>query len=168
MLERLLILLGIGGCMVLVKGSKIVVFKYADIKSYDCIYEHNQLLRDNGYVWFGKLGQRPTDNRLSELLHKYEEGILILKNRDKLFLCTFTDFRSDRPLSNEYPPYYDIEILNNQAFSVWLKLTSIKRIKDKAILDNVVVKSSRQPILDSMSRSMCSYFFSEVKEDIKI
>lgn len=153
--------------MINIPMNKIVyLFKFTDKNNLNCTEEHIRVIEEHGYVWFGKIGNRPTERELIEL-NNSSPNYLILKNRKELYLCQYSSF-SDSCIDNVYPTYYD-SCLDISKFSLWLKITSILKISDVRDLDNIVLFSNKKNrIVESAERSMNSYFRGIAKESITI
>ncbi len=138
--------------------------RFVNVGGYDCIEEHKILLNLNESVWFGKIGNKPTDKALKKMIDD-KSNYILLKEPSKAYICTFETYQYDIP-SEGYPAYYATEILPNREFSIWFKLQSIKEVKDLSVLNDVVLKSSRSPILETTRKSMASHFYAVTKREV--
>jgi len=41
------------------KGKEILCLKFANAYGLDCIQEHQKIMDELGYVWLGKIGNKP-------------------------------------------------------------------------------------------------------------
>lgn len=157
-----------GGEFILIieKGKDILCIRFVNVGGYDCILEHKNLLIKNGFVWFGKIGNKPTDKALKKMIAENTNYIL-LKEPVKAYICTFETYQHDQPLEG-FPSYYTTEILPNRKFSIWFKILSIKEVKNLNVLNDVVLKSSRSPVLETVRRSMASHFYTVTKKEVVV
>lgn len=149
------------------KGKEILCIRFVNIGGYDCISEHLKLMNSFGYVWFGKIGIKPMKKKLEKMINDNSKYIL-LKDPKNAYFCEFDLFSESIPKENEFPGYYKSEIMPTRNFSIWFKLTSIKKIEDVDSLDQIVLKSSRSPILETTRSSMASLFYTVVRRDIDL
>ena len=152
--------------LIIEKGKDILCMRFVNVGSYDCIEEHKTLLNKNGFVWFGKIGNKPTDKALNRMIEDNSNYVL-LKEPKKAYICTFETYQHDIP-SEGYPAYYSTEILPNREFSIWFKLLSINEVKDFSVLNDIVLKSSRSPILETARKSIASHFYTVTRQEVVI
>lgn len=149
------------------KGKNLICLRFVNLGGFDCIEEHTKLINKIGYVWFAKIGNKPASKIIQKMMDD-ETPYLLLKDPQNAYVAEFIEFSEVEPSEGEYPEYYKTEISPSRKISVWFKLTSIKRVEDLMILNNVVLKSSRSPILETTKKSMASHFFTVAKSDIEI
>lgn len=147
------------------KGKEILCLRFANVGGLDCIQEHIKILNKSGYVWFGKIGNKPSSKILNEMIEN-KSNYILLKEPKKACICQFEVYGDGVPDISEYPNYYNTEILPTRQFSIWFKLTSIIKVNSMSELDNIVVKSSRSPILETSRKSMNSQFYTITTKDI--
>ena len=146
------------------KGKDILCIRFVNVGGIDCILAHKELILNNGYVWFGKIGNKPTEKVLNRMIEE-NTNYIMLKEPAKAYICTFETYQHNQP-SEGFPAYYSTEILPTRNFSIWFKLLSIKEITDLSVLTDVVLKSSRSPILETARKSMASHFYTVTRKDI--
>lgn len=147
------------------KGKEILCLKFANADGLDCIQEHQKIMNELGYVWLGKIGNKPAYKTLYKMVIN-NSAYILLKESKKAYICQFKSYSERIPYTSEYPNYYNTEISPNIKYSIWFKLTSIIEVNNIKILDNIVVKSSRSPILETMKKSMASHFNTITIENI--
>lgn len=141
------------------ENQKILVLRYGNNIIKDCIEKHIEVLTENGYCWFGKIERAPSTKVLESVLIN-GKGTLILYSRSASYLCGFSEVTVEQPTQG-YPLYYNSYILNKGNLpSIYLKLNSIEK-KDSNFLSQFVVCSSRNNLVDTLSRSMNSLFLVE-------
>lgn len=143
--------------MIIPEMSNHICIRYSDLKSIDCAYEHKKVIQETGYVWFGKIGSKPRRDALDKILEE-DVSYIILKSKKECYICTFNKYLENIPEDKNYPAYYD-ESFKIENFSIWFRLTSMIKIEDNNILDNIIVKSSRNKLINSCNSSMASHFF---------
>lgn len=151
--------------MLIERGKDILCIRFSDVGDYDCIREHLEILNNIGYVWFGKIGNKPASS-IIEKMQKEKSNYILLKDARNSYICTFDSFQHHEPKKEQFPNYYLSEILPSRLFSVWFRLTSISKINDIEILDSIVTKSSWSPFLETARKSMASHFYTTTKNDI--
>lgn len=152
--------------MIVPEYSNHICIRYADLKSIDCSYEHKMVIEKKGYVWFGKIGSKPRRDILDKILEE-DISYIILKSKDESYICSFDKYVEEIPEDKNYPDYYNSSFeLEN--FTIWFRLISMVKIKDKNILNNILVKSSRNRLLNACNSSMASHFFTFNRKEIDI
>lgn len=149
------------------KGKDILCIKFTNIGGFDCIEKHLQLIKKYGYVWFGKIGNKPAEKTLNRMIEE-KSNYILLKDSENAFLCEFEAFSEINPDNSKFPKYYQTEIMPTRNFSIWFKLVSIIQIHDLTILNDVVLKTSFNPILETASKSMASHFYTVTRKDIML
>lgn len=149
------------------KGKEILCIRFVNIGGYDCIQEHLKLINSSGYVWFGKIGIKPMKKKLEKMI-KDNSKYILLKEPKNAYFCEFDTFSELSPQDNNFPSYYRSHIMPNRNFSIWFKLTSIRKIEDIDALNQIVLKSSRCPILETTRSSMASLFYTVARRDINL
>jgi hypothetical protein len=152
--------------MIIEKGKDMLCMRFVNVGGYDCIEEHKTLLNKNGFVWFGKIGNKPTDRALEKMIQD-KSNYILLKDPSKAYICTFETYQYDMP-TDGFPAYYSTEILPNRKFSIWFKLLYITEVTDLSVLNDIVLKSSRSPILETARKSMASHFYTVTKREVVI
>lgn len=151
--------------MIIEKGKDILCMRFANLGGHDCIDEHKKVINEKGFVWFGKIGNKPTDKALDKMIEN-ESKYILLKEPQKAYICRFESYSHEIPAADEFPNYYSTEILPTRSFSIWFKLASIMEVDNLSVLNNIVLKSSRNPILETTKKSMASHFYTVTRENI--
>lgn len=138
-----------------------MVLRYSS-GSFDCIGKHKEVLDKYGYCWFGKIGSAPSIKMIEEKLNP-ENPLIVLYNQGKVHLCRFSEAKIDTPECG-FPEYYKKQLFEKNNYPcMYFKLTSIEEIKPED-LKNCVNQKSRNNIMDTVSRSMASFFYGEYPE----
>ena len=77
--------------MELVKGQKLLVFRYSVNVEPDCISLHQGVIEQFGYCWFGKIGKIPSAWMLEAVFSEKKPSI-ILFNRFGAYISEVIDF----------------------------------------------------------------------------
>ena len=126
---------------------------------------HKNVISQNGYVWFGKVGKPITEKYIPYVKDKIKNNekvyVLFLKQNKNLldvYKSEIIDItREDIRKTEEYnliPEYY-----RDQPFSIgfWLKLQSFERLTT-TFLNKVVVSSSKMKISNSLGSTAGSMY----------
>lgn len=152
--------------MIIPEMSNHICIRYADLKSIDCAYEHKAVIEEKGYVWFGKIGSKPRRDILDKILEE-KISYIILKSKNECYICTFDKYVEKIPEDKNYPNYYE-KSFELENFTIWFRLTSMVKVEDKNILSNIVVKSSRNKLINACNSSMASHFFTFNRNEIQL
>lgn len=142
---------------------KTIVLRFNDNNAPEegMIYHHNQIINKYGYVWYGKFGNRISDENIKALnnLDNNEKKFLFVRNGMKDVYWAFFDEIS-RTIEEEktVPKYYRDEINN---ISSWFKIKKIEKV-DADILDKCSVISSQKKLSEAIRHSMNPCFVIEI------
>ena len=145
---------------------KTVALKFNDLYAPEdgTIVEHQELIKKNGYVWYGKKGNIINKFLIDEF-NKYDENcrkiILIKTQTRECYIATCEKIENYiKPKSNEYPSYYK-ELADD--IDCWIKIKKIKKTNFD-ILDKAVVCSSQKVLSKVYYHSMTPIFIIEINE----
>lgn len=123
----------------------------------DCMERHLEVLENNGFCWFGKLGTAPSESSIEKKIGNMPITI-ILYSQGKTHICSCSEITSSKP-KNGYPKYYDKYLINRgMEPSVYFKLTSIAEFAPDDFNRCVSLKSGRK-LNETVHRSMASFFY---------
>lgn len=154
--------------MTINKGKKLLLVRYSDYLYNNCIADHIDVIRENGYCWFAKVGKQKPSQKYCNIVLKDEKPMIFLHSAKKAFICNVSDIIFEKPKDCVFPNYYN-EVLfekGNEPIA-YFKITSCEEI-NKSILSNFIVSSSRNNLLNSLHSSMNSFFLVECKKDVLI
>jgi hypothetical protein len=125
---------------------------------------HREILQNEGYVWFGKMGAKIGGPRTAALREQIEAGIetpLILVrarvNGRTVHYCRISSFTRERPSKEEshcIPSYYR----RREDVGVWFRLTSMDQVRP-GWLNDATVCSSQRPLPQTLATSVASFFY---------
>lgn len=148
----------------IIGDKKILIVRYGKNIVLDCIQNHKKVIDDKGFCWFGKIGRSPSAKVLSDTIHN--NGKIILYSSTECFICDCSEYTTKKPITN-YPKYYDEYIFNqSKEPSIYFELRSISSI-DISELNELVVSSSKNNLLNTLKKSMNSFFTAEIKNNNK-
>lgn len=143
----------------LVIGQNILLLRYSTSLCETIIEEHISMIKNNGYVWYGKLSG-VTSNKILDAVLSAEHPALILYQKGAAFLCELEDFTTNKPAGG-YPKYYEEEFIFP---SCYFKLKSIEKL-DMKVFDDIYVRSSKRNLTEVFSKQcMSSSLFVSYKE----
>jgi hypothetical protein len=130
----------------------------------DVVALHNAIIEKHGAVWFGKLGQTLSQNRIDLLSQQISRKIptylyLVKGNRRKSTAYRANLLQVMREKPNEsalIPSYYaDKDLL--QYMKAWMKIAQINAI-EMSEMDHLRALNSVFPISETLVRSSSGYF----------
>ena len=136
---------------------KTVALRFANKFAPECgtIEAHNEMIKQNGYVWYGKLGNKIASSMFDEILENETSRILLIhsgstgrywENVDKI--------QHDKPDLKEIPEYYrDMA----DKFTTWFRVIRFENAP-KDIMGKCTVASSGATLSDASKHSMSPYF----------
>ncbi len=148
------------------ENRKILVLRYGVNIIEGCIEKHKEVIEKYGYCWFGKIGRSPSEKVLKDVLAE-APGTVILYSRAGAYICQLEKISINKPQLG-YPDYYETNIFNTGLqLSMYFKL---KNIVDMNVSDltNYIVSSSRNNLMDTLNKSMNSFFAVELRGSVSI
>lgn len=139
------------------EGQKVLIIRYG--KKNDCIEKHNEVIVDKDYCWFGKIGVVPS-KKVVDAIFNEEFPKIILYSQGKGYVADVDEIVYEKP-ADGYPKYYQGELFDEQVFpKSYFKLISIEQITNEDLSKLKIVSSGSQA-LETLYRSMSSFFFAE-------
>ena len=140
-------------------GQRFLVIRFGTNIIANCIEEHQEVISKKGYCWFGKIGVVPSKKALDDVLSQ-EKPVIMLYTRNHAYECVLTEASTEKPKEG-YPAYYETELYEQGRYpKSYYKLTSITEVPISDLSQYVVV-SSRNPLMNTLNKSMSSYFYAE-------
>ena len=138
------------------EGQKFLVIKYGTHIIDNCISKHRDVIKHDGFCWFGKVGTIPSDAFMKEVLAE-EEPTIILCGKDGTFQCVIDEFSKDKPKKG-YPEYYNDLLFEKVVYpSEYYRIIKMVEIEKKE-LNKYVCENSGNNLLNSVSHSMSPFF----------
>ena len=106
---------------------KTIALRFGETFAPDCgtIAAHQQLINQNGFVWYGKMGNAVSDKVLNTVLEQNEARILLI-NSGKLdrYWAYISEASKVTPATHEIPEYYrDMA----DRFKTWFRVTRFEK-----------------------------------------
>lgn len=125
------------------------------------IAEHQKIIDELGYVWYGKLGAAVSDAVSQQILNNSDSRILLIHSGSANRYWAYVDaIQHEIPETAAIPAYYrDMAA----SFRTWFRII---RFEDapKDILSKCTVASSGSSLSQASKHSMSPYFIIEVNE----
>ena len=141
-------------------GDRVLLLRYSDIGDVKTIDEHELIINEFGYCWFGKFGKKPSDKYLKHFLELEEPRIVLFtrfKGKGIAHYCKCIGITSQRP-SDGVPKYYKENLYETDREPVvYFKITELKPLNEDA-LSQYVVSSSGKEIAHDLKKSLSSYY----------
>ncbi|MCC7571182.1 hypothetical protein KO465_07660 [Candidatus Micrarchaeota archaeon] len=146
--------------------KEFLLLRYSDILAIKTIEEHNNVLEERGFCWFGRFGKKPSQKYIDTFLGLNDPHIVLyskLRGQGIAYYCKCEDVSYSRP-KDAFPKYY-FEVLfgTEKEPVVYFKLTSIERI-DADVLEDYVVASSEKELVHDLNKSLSSFFLVKHKD----
>ena len=152
--------------MVIKKGEPILILRYSDKIKSNCVAEHQKVIEQKGFVWWGKCGAKTSRKNIDLILSSKNPKMILYSGKNKCYICSLCTVTYEHPKSS-YPKYYD------SVFDEEIYPTTFYQIKDineisKSKLVNLIISSSGRDLLDLMTNSMTTQCIAEPKNDLEI
>ena len=142
---------------------KTIAIRFSDViaPKNGTIYEHQTIINKNGYVWFGKLGNRKISEKIiKEIFTKRPIKILLIHTQStKHYLALVDSIVYKCPELNLVPYYYRN---NSSDFRNWFKIKQFIEIEEEEL--QKFYTSSGNTIANIYKKSMGSYFIVDYRE----
>ena len=125
------------------------------------IAEHQNIINDNGYVWYGKLGTCPSLRVQNQIMGNFNPRILLIHSGKMDRYWLYISEISKNPEVEYIPGYYRKEY---QKFGCWFKVTKIEQAHNN-VISKCVVASSGVPLGEASKHSMSPYFIIDYEGD---
>lgn len=125
------------------------------------IEEHVKIIREKGYVWYGKMGT-PISQKVSEMLMSNDEPCFLLIHSGAIerYWVYFNEISRERPEYEDFPTYYHSLADNCKS---WFRVNRIEPA-EKGVVGKCKVISSGAVLSEASRHSMSPYFIIEFEE----
>ncbi len=141
---------------------KTIVLRYSDsfAPNNGSLFEHEKILNENGYVWWGKKGPRISPKVISDLFSDGQSKILLIRGgSSEKYWAIVEEIVDECPQPSYVPEYYRKELVFYGSF---LKIIQFVKADDD-ILDHCYVYTTGKCMADIINKAMASYYIVEVK-----
>jgi hypothetical protein len=147
------------------KNQEVFVLRFSDRNGIDTIKEHMDIMTEAGFVWYGKIGIKPMESYLKNLISTKSVNLLIVQP-GKYYFAECIDYSTKRPDSSEYPKYYNNQPYNILSFNSWYKIKKIIPVKNTDVMESIIIKSSKNYLRNALKTSMSPMFKAMVVKEI--
>ena len=143
---------------------KTIALRYSDnyAPADGTIIEHQKIIDANGYVWYGKFGNKISPSVVEDILASREPKIIFIKSGfSELFYAYIQDIQYNLNDYTSVPKYYKADY---GRVGVWFKINKFEKINMEEIKKYYIV-SSKKRLDDSTKHCMSSSFIVEKKEE---
>ena len=129
---------------------------------------HNEIIKRNGFVWYGKFGSGISKEIKEELLNLEEPRILLISSgTSKRYWAFIEDIKSVIDDFDNVPEYYRDDV---NRIKCWFKVTRFEKA-DNNIMSCCYLRATHRPLTESSRHCMNPYFKIEylsgnVKEEV--
>lgn len=122
------------------------------------IKEHQKVIDEKGYVWYGKLGTPLAPSIIKTLMENDQKKILLIHSgKAKRYWAYYSEVKRTIPELQDIPFYYRDKA---DSFSTWFRIVAIEKAPDD-VLSMCTVKSSGNTLSNVSRHSMSPYFIIE-------
>lgn len=149
--------------MSVMKKIRTIALRFADniAPPEGTIAEHEKIIKELGYVWYGKFGTRVSDKNKSAILTSDTKRILLIHSgTNKRYWFHIETISYETPDLSAVPEYY-----RNMAGTIktWFKVTKIEKA-EKGVMAKCTIASSGNPLSAVSKHSMSPYFIIDYNE----
>ena len=144
---------------------KTIALRFADnyAPKEGTIKLHQEIIDNNGYVWYGKFGNTLSQKNIDLLMSQPEKKILLIKSGfpDRYWIY-FDEIKKEKPQDvNNIPEYYRY---NTDKIKCWFRIIKIERAENN-VMSKFIISSSRMPLSEASKHSLNPYFVIETGGD---
>ena len=125
------------------------------------INAHQQIINQQGFVWYGKLGSAVSAKNRGIILSQENPRILLIHSGSiERYWAYIDDIKSERPANEEFPEYYrDMA----SKIKTWFRIIRFEPA-EKYVISKCTVVSSGSSLSEASRASMNPYFFVKYTE----
>lgn len=124
---------------------------------------HQEIINNNGYVWYGKFGNTLSQKNIDLLMSQPDRKFLLIKSGfPDRYWAYFDEIVKDKPkdISN-IPEYYRNY---TDKIKCWFKIRKIERTENN-VMSKFIISSSKMPLSEASKHSLNPYFVIETDGD---
>lgn len=127
------------------------------------IAEHERIIQQSGFVWYGKFGARVSEKTRDEIMSADDKRVLLIHSgTSKRYWLHIDEISYETPALSGIPEYYrDIA----GTVKTWFRVTRIEKA-DKSVMAKCIVSSSGSPLSAVSRHSMSPYFIIDYDEGV--
>lgn len=125
------------------------------------IKAHEAIIREKGYVWYGKMGTAVSKKAFEMIMaNKEPKFLLIHSGYPERYWVYVKEISKNTPNPSEFPSYYADKA---NRVGTWFKVTRFENA-DNDIMSKCSVLSSGAPLSEASKHSMSPYFMIHVAD----
>ncbi len=140
---------------------KTIALRFGEQFAPECgtIAAHKSILNDLGYVWYGQMGSKVSENIIKELLSVEHPKILLIRSgKNERYWACIDNIQHNIPNNtNAIPEYYRDKVIK---FKTWFRIIEISPASND-VMSKCIVVSSGNNLSDVSKHSMSPYFIIE-------
>ena len=124
---------------------------------------HQEIINNNGYVWYGKFGNTLSQKNIDLLMSQPDRKFLLIKSGfPDRYWAYFDEIVKDKTkdISN-IPEYYRNY---TDKIKCWFKIRKIERTENN-VMSKFIISSSKMPLSEASKHSLNPYFVIETDGD---
>lgn len=143
---------------------KTIALRFADsIAPKDgTIAEHEKIIEQYGFVWYGKFGARVSEKIIREIVSTEGKKVLLIHSGTSKRYWLHIDEISDKTPDKYAIPEYYRDIAGT--IKTWFKVTRIEKA-EKDVMKKCTVISSGRPLSSTSKNSMSPFFIIDYEEE---
>lgn len=153
-------------------NENLIVVRYSNKYENECILKHQEVIKREGFVWFGKCGNVIRKVNAENILSQ-ENPKVILYSKSGSYICELKDISYEEQTKN-IPEYYK-NLRNSkdecgyELFkpSMYYALSSIKKINPDLLKKFVILKSGKN-LYEIINKTMTTQMIIKSVSDINI
>lgn len=142
---------------------KTISLRYTDkfATSNGTIEEHKRILKEKGFVWYGKMGA-PISEKVAQTIldNPLPRFLLIHSGFTDRYWIHIDKISRVQPSKDDYPSYYHEKA---EHIGTWFRVISITEA-DRSVMSRCKVASSGAPLSEVSRHSMNPYFIIEYQD----
>lgn len=142
---------------------KTIALRFADnyAPADGTIKLHEDVIKELGYVWYGKFGNSLSQKNIDMLLNMIERKFLLIKSgAQERYWVYFDDIKKENINIEAIPNYYRED---RERVKCWFKVTKFEKA-DPKVMSRCFVSSNGSLLSNTSKYSMSPYFVIDYKE----
>jgi len=144
------------------QGQLVLLVRYSSIFQKDPIEDHINILKKNGYVWYGKYGASPSRKTIDQIKDSGFYYVILYSPKLGSYLAKIDLIQKIKP-ENGMPDYYGDYCY---AFSLYFRIIQLVKLNPN-FYTSFVTDSSNEPASFSINQSMSGMFILRKETNIE-
>lgn len=142
---------------------RTIALRFGENFAPECgtIKAHEDIISENGFAWYGKMGSRVSQRVVDEIMHNDNPRILLIRSgKTERYWAYIEEIQYSLPKLQYIPDYYrDMA----GVFKTWFKVKKIV-MAEKNVMKKCTVASSKAFLVEVSKHSMSPYFIIDYEE----